>query len=426
MTYAFLDTNLLMHFKVFEGIDWPMMLGDKDYSLIICPTVLDEIDKHKDNSTKSRKRNRAKAVFKILSDYLDGKSKNNVNLDFCYDSPNVDINSSQYNGAREDDYIIAYATAFNKSGRKVVVSNDIGMKFRAKKAGLDFLMPESSPQNLLSHEPTEEELLIKELQSKVYKYENRMAKPILLFKNEKDEITFQSFQYPNYDELIELENNLKASFPLKKRPTANTLLEQTIQSINFPYSDIDIKDYNDSIPTYISNVVALKKDSILREAVDNAVHEIEFTILNDGTAPTGKMGLQIILPDELIFINEDSFVEMDFTAPKKPLLESAEERKLRKSIESARITTMFHPGSPIYSIGPSNKTYESHWDISNPISAKFFHEFPSLNHNLNLNFSFPNKLFVFAKKPGEYTINWYIFDETNVDPTTGYLRIIIT
>lgn len=62
MTNAFIDTNILLHFKVFEGIKWDKFLGDKDYALVICPTVLDEIDKHKDSS-KSRIKNRAKKSF---------------------------------------------------------------------------------------------------------------------------------------------------------------------------------------------------------------------------------------------------------------------------------------------------------------------------------------------------------------------------
>ena len=82
MTYAFVDTNLLLHFKVFEGINWTNLLNDKEVVLVICPTVLDEIDKHKD-SAKGKVRNRAKAIYKILSDYLDGRKFNGIDLIFC-------------------------------------------------------------------------------------------------------------------------------------------------------------------------------------------------------------------------------------------------------------------------------------------------------------------------------------------------------
>ena len=32
MTNAFIDTNILLHFKVFEGIKWDKFLGDKNYT----------------------------------------------------------------------------------------------------------------------------------------------------------------------------------------------------------------------------------------------------------------------------------------------------------------------------------------------------------------------------------------------------------
>lgn len=99
MTYAFIDTNILMHFKVFDGIDWYSFLSDRDYCLMVCPTVSDDIDKHKD-SNKSKARNRAKKVFKILSDHIDGKKFGNVNLEF-FSNPPSETSSSDYNGARE-------------------------------------------------------------------------------------------------------------------------------------------------------------------------------------------------------------------------------------------------------------------------------------------------------------------------------------
>lgn len=61
MTYAFLDTNMLLHYKVFEGMPWSEILGDDEYRFIICQKVFDEIDKHKDGD-KTKLRNRAKKI----------------------------------------------------------------------------------------------------------------------------------------------------------------------------------------------------------------------------------------------------------------------------------------------------------------------------------------------------------------------------
>lgn len=106
MTFAFIDINVLVHFKVFEGIKWKDLLNDKDFVLGVCPTVIDEIDKYKD-SAKSKVRNRARSIYKILSDYMDGKTCCGIELNFC-----EHLSTSNYSNGREDDYIISSVKAF--------------------------------------------------------------------------------------------------------------------------------------------------------------------------------------------------------------------------------------------------------------------------------------------------------------------------
>ena len=35
MTYAFLDTSILMQYKVFEGMPWGDIIGDNDYQFVV-------------------------------------------------------------------------------------------------------------------------------------------------------------------------------------------------------------------------------------------------------------------------------------------------------------------------------------------------------------------------------------------------------
>lgn len=71
MTYAFLDTSVLMHYKVFDGMPWASIIGDPNFCFVISQKVFDEIDKHKDGSNLRRKK-RARAINRILLKYLDG------------------------------------------------------------------------------------------------------------------------------------------------------------------------------------------------------------------------------------------------------------------------------------------------------------------------------------------------------------------
>ena len=49
MKYLFLDTNVYLHYIDFEQIDWKKLI-DSDFTIVVPPIVIREIDKHKDNN----------------------------------------------------------------------------------------------------------------------------------------------------------------------------------------------------------------------------------------------------------------------------------------------------------------------------------------------------------------------------------------
>ena len=423
MKYAFLDTNVLMHFKVFEGINWREFLSSKDYTLVISLTVLDELDKHKD-STKTKTRNRAKTVLKILSEYLDDENykKNNINLRFCGNA-HIDFNSSEYNGGREDDYIIASAKAFDEEGDKIIVSYDIGMKFRAKKAGLYFLQLDES--QMLSRELTDEEKEIKELKKELAKYTDRKACPILLFNNGESTIERKAYKDCDISEYLEIEKGkLKENIKPYIKPSHNPYDYYHLKLaaiVEGEYEDKDIEEYNSSIEPYINKMIKLKSDSLKRTNRDRFVYEIKLSVFNRGNKPTGKMGLQIILPEGLIFLDKTAFIEYDITPPEKPkLLTSLQKLSKRACINDYRSYVPYY--RPMIQ---NNSDYEEHWNLLAGIDKEIFLELPSLIHNLNIDIDFNGGLYFFASKPGTYSIKWCIVEEFTPDPIVGELNFIL-
>ncbi len=50
MNYIVLDTNIFIHFRDFDQINWSELVGNnQDYIILIPPTVIDELDRHKYN-----------------------------------------------------------------------------------------------------------------------------------------------------------------------------------------------------------------------------------------------------------------------------------------------------------------------------------------------------------------------------------------
>lgn len=66
MKYLVLDTNVYLHYKDFEQVDWKSMVGD-DVTICVPMVVLNEIDKHKDQS-RGKIQKRAKKLSSRFSE----------------------------------------------------------------------------------------------------------------------------------------------------------------------------------------------------------------------------------------------------------------------------------------------------------------------------------------------------------------------
>lgn len=432
MTYAFLDTNILLHYKVFEGMPWNSILADDNITFIICQKVFDEIDKHKDGD-KTRLRNRAKTINKYLISYLDGNPKSSLDIDFCQNPSKVSTERTDFDTSSSDEYIVFAAHEFDSKGnRKLIVTGDGGMKLRARKVGIETLLIQHMPEFLLAQEPTEEEKRIKELEKTIARYTNRCSKPVILFEDETDIISFNKCKISDFsEELGAYRAQLKEQYPHRKPSqqrkgiVLNGLTLATINEKYSPYKKEDYETYNDQIDSFIDKMVNLKQRQLIYSAIDKSIQEVKLTIFNKGTAPTGKMGIRIILPEELTILSEDAFIKHDMTPPAVPQLLSDFDRSM---LERADINEMI---AASLSHGHYRKSYshdsviEEHWAAEPELEKEIFLELPSLNHNLSYILDDSRRLFIPCAKSGTFIIQWAISDESNIDPIVGQLTINI-
>ena len=64
--YAFLDTNVFLHYQPFDQIKWTEVLGTTNVVLVATPVVIRELDEHKDQHRISAIRDRARAALKKI------------------------------------------------------------------------------------------------------------------------------------------------------------------------------------------------------------------------------------------------------------------------------------------------------------------------------------------------------------------------
>jgi hypothetical protein len=60
--YCFLDADALLNFKTFDEVDWPSILGTDVVYLVLAPTIMKELNKHKDDASNEWRQDRARTL----------------------------------------------------------------------------------------------------------------------------------------------------------------------------------------------------------------------------------------------------------------------------------------------------------------------------------------------------------------------------
>jgi hypothetical protein len=131
--FAFLDMNVLLHYRFFADVDWAAQLRVDAVTLVFAPVVLSELDQHKWNGGR-RERSRAKAVLKNLD--LLGLSAAAVNgrpgvsaVAIVTEPPDAVIAQHRLDPHVADDRLLASLLSFDGAAagdRVLVLTGDAG------------------------------------------------------------------------------------------------------------------------------------------------------------------------------------------------------------------------------------------------------------------------------------------------------------
>ncbi len=134
-----LDTNTLEHFQLPNSIDWRKLLAQDQVRLVIPPTVIDELDRHKHGDSK-RLRERARNVLPkllemVAEDGFPASIREGVTLELQVE-PAPDA-------ADADGEILATCAELALLAEQPVtlVTDDTRLRLRARRAGLHALAP---------------------------------------------------------------------------------------------------------------------------------------------------------------------------------------------------------------------------------------------------------------------------------------------
>lgn len=318
MNYIFLDTNIFIHFKHFEDIDWSSIINkSSDITIVIAPTVLSELDVHKYNTNKKI----ASRVKKILPciESLNGEEKHSKFSLLCLQErpSNETFNNYHLNKQDSDDCILASIIEFkSKFPNNCIfyISNDVGPRLKAQSLNIAVIKPSSNLQMpfIQSEEEIENKVLKKELEA----LKNRQPKLKLTFD---DEALFKTFKIKKLTDTEEefVDRNMQKQKeentyliyepPAKLEPDNRKTLQELIALNLFPLKKEQVDEYNNELDTYFKAY-----ENFLRSAYNFIFYErntIGFKVYlhNTGTLPANDIDIDLHIPDGFDVITDRDF-----------------------------------------------------------------------------------------------------------------------
>lgn len=415
MKYLVLDTNVYLHYKDFEQIDWKSLLKD-DVTICVPQRIFEEIDKHKDlNKGKiQRKAKRISARFSEI--FLQGVAPR-VSVEVMSHPFSTAFDDPQYHKEISDDWIILSALQSPYDNVSlVIVSGDNGILLKAKQHGLGFfLMPDDL---LLAEEASDEEKEIKQLRQQLAKYETRRPEPFVEFEGETALLTIDKPQFINIkDELAKYEMQLKGSHayqPLTDAPRRDDLSYLMGSFTQLAYSTIEQRqEYNKELDEYFEKKLRQKEIQLDKEFMEQRFRKLSFILVNGGTAPLGDTTVFLTFPPEVNVYSQDSKVTVRVDNPAEPVL--------KNNLNSL--------GSDLMSLQYGYKDKKENieiWSAKKTLAHQEFKYFSNrLTHGMCLSLEKKEDIYIDIAQCGNFAIHWMVIDSELIDPVKGELHVVI-
>ena len=235
MKYLFLDTNVYLHYKDFEQIDWKTSVCDgEDFTIVVPPIVIREIEKQKD-SNRGKIQTRAKNVSSKFGDYfLENKVIEKIKIKTCEDPSDTDFDDLKFNRSTNDDVLIlsAIKSDYHKNDI-IVVSRDNPLLIKAKSNQLAFF--KMTDEFLITEELSEEEKELIATRKELERYKNRQPKPSVTFIDRQ--VLLKLIKPKDRDletEMVEFMENLKSENPYYQKKVSSDNSYNQIFILNTP------------------------------------------------------------------------------------------------------------------------------------------------------------------------------------------------
>lgn len=303
---AFLDTNILVHFRSFDELDWRELLDAENVILCVPLIVIAELDQLKDHDT-GKKRHRARFLLQRLEEL--GKPDQRTNLRHGVDllliaaRPRLDYGEHGLDREVNDDRIIASMIDFRRSNpglELVLLSDDTTPRISAQRFGLS---ARSLPEDLrepLAQDPVEREL--QQLRREAAKLASARPDLTLEFENGEQFLKYQLRPIPappGGDESDKLLAIAKEKAPALSHTTTGPLgaALMAVEGERARY-DRQREAYWDAMKSYPHR---LHSHALIRRRT----LAFQVYLVNNGGAPASEIDVHLHIPDGVVVRTPD-------------------------------------------------------------------------------------------------------------------------
>ena len=410
-----LDTNIYLHYTWFEEIPWMKIareyIGKENISIGIGipEKVLQELNDKKD-SARGRIQKRAKKISSYLGQvFLDNKeTKYPIKI---IPAPNdCDFDDVHYHISNNDDVILLSVHKWEFSNDSIIVSGDNPILIKAKNKEFKFYkIPE---QYLLKETLSDEEKEIDELKKKLAIYQNKSSNIKILFKDNKEYIEYDKPEIVDIEvELNDYQTELENKYPIKNKKK----YDDTRNSLKFYdslydqiYPEKTFEEYNKKRETFIEECLYKKELELRYRDQQQSFKELFFYLDNSyGTAPTGKINIELYFPDDVILYGTPQ--EIQYDEPIEPKLEFG----------GVNLPSLAH-----ISLYGRDRGHVSLWTDDTVIKRKTIRlEYDGINHHMT---GFLERgIWIDISKCNSFQIEWQAVDANNPYVFSGVLNVVI-
>lgn len=425
-----LDTNIALHFKQADQIDWYEIVNAKEIFLVITPTFIRELEKHKTQHSLYKLRKRAQRYTSWLSSFLEKDAspqiREHVWLEFIPYEPQIDLQKHRLSSSIPDDQFIAHALEYMENSEIGiwVATSDLGLKMKLKIHGINYFEPPNKFRLSSELDPVERENA--QLKEQLAEFKSRLPKLKLCFADNLNRLEFTLSQPEPIEIFVSKKMKpIKAKYPeisvQDESLSSEKIMVQkesgTVQNISLTNRKRKelVDAYNQKLEEYYGEYEKYLYGWWQFHQQSSLVFEIPLLLVNEGTSPANDIDILLKFPETIELYDRKSFYEPPLppnppTKPGRINIDNFTGGKILDSFSISRLSNLLPQNSDEPSVSPNER------------QVKFW--IKSLKHNRKQALKSFRVYFRTREEICNFACNYQIYVTEISEPITGELHFV--